>query len=73
MKTSIIIALPEEAEDLKGYSIYLSGCGKVNATIAAMEAIDSGANECISLEENHEIQTNPAEIYDVKKKLEERI
>ena len=36
-------------------------------------AIDSGANECISLEENHEIQTNPAEIYDVKKKLEESI
>ena len=36
-------------------------------------AIESGANECISLEENHEIQTNPAEIYDVKKKLEERI
>jgi len=36
-------------------------------------AIESGANECISLEENHEIQTNPAEIYDVKKKLEESI
>ena len=32
-------------------------------------AIESGANECISLEENHEIQTNPAEIYDVKKKI----
>ena len=48
MKTSIIIALPEEAEDLKGYSIYLSGCGKVNATIAAMEAIDSGAKRIIN-------------------------
>ena len=47
MKTSIIIALPEEAEDLKGYSIYLSGCGKVNATIATMEAIDAGAKKII--------------------------
>ena len=47
MKTSIIIALPEEAEDLKGYSIYLSGGGKVIATIAAMEAIDSGAKRII--------------------------
>ena len=30
-------------------------------------AIDSGANECISLKEYHEIQTNVDEIYDVKK------
>ena len=45
MKTSFIIALPEEAEGLKGHSIYLSGCGKVNATIATMEAIDAGAKK----------------------------
>ena len=48
MKTSIIIALPEEAEGLKGHSIYLSGCGKVNATIATMEAIDAGAKRIIN-------------------------
>jgi YebC/PmpR family DNA-binding regulatory protein len=36
-------------------------------------AIDSGANECISLKEYHEIQTNVDEIYDVKKKLEKNI
>ena len=36
-------------------------------------AIDSGANECISYEEEHEIQTNTEEIYDVKKKLEKNI
>ena len=36
-------------------------------------AIDSGANECISLKEYHEIQTNVDEIYDVKKKLENHI
>jgi len=33
-------------------------------------AIESGANECNSLEEYHEILTNPDEIYTVKKKLE---
>ena len=48
MITSFIIALPEEAEGLKGHSIYLSGCGKVNATIATMEAIDSGATRIIN-------------------------
>ena len=48
MTTTFIIALPEEAEDLKGYSIYLSGCGKVNATIATMEAIDAGAKRIIN-------------------------
>ena len=48
MTTSIIIALPEEVEGLEGYSIYLSGCGKVNATIATMEAIDSGATRIIN-------------------------
>tara|TARA_B100000214_G_scaffold351752_1_gene306424 strand:- start:219 stop:941 length:723 start_codon:yes stop_codon:yes gene_type:complete len=36
-------------------------------------AIESGANECISIEEIHEIQTNPDEIYDVKKRLEDSI
>ena len=48
MSTSFIIALPEEAEGLKGHSIYLSGCGKVNATIATMEAIDAGAKRIIN-------------------------
>ena len=33
-------------------------------------AIDSGANECISDNEYHEIHTNINEIYEVKKKLE---
>ena len=33
-------------------------------------AIESGANECYSYEEYHEIHTNINEIYDVKKKLE---
>jgi len=36
-------------------------------------AIDSGANECISKNEQHEIHTNINEIYDVKKKLEKNI
>ena len=36
-------------------------------------AIESGANECISFDKNHEIHTNPDEIYDVKNKLEESI
>ena len=36
-------------------------------------AIDSGANECISKNEYHEIHTNINEIYDVKKKLEKNI
>ena len=46
--TSLVIALPEEAEGIQGYSIYISGCGKVNATIATMEAIDSGATRIIN-------------------------
>ena len=46
--TTLIIALPEESEGIEGYSIYLSGCGKVNATIATMEAIDSGAKKIIN-------------------------
>ena len=36
-------------------------------------ATDSGANECISFKENHEIHTNPDQIYDVKKRLEKVI
>ncbi len=36
-------------------------------------AIDSGANECISKNEYHEIHTNINEIYEVKKKLEKDI
>ena len=36
-------------------------------------AIDSGANECISGDEYHEIHTNLNEIYEVKKKLENKI
>ena len=46
--TALVIALPEEAEGIQGYSIYISGCGKVNATIATMEAIDSGATRIIN-------------------------
>ena len=36
-------------------------------------AIDSGAKECISKNEHHEIHTNINEIYEVKKKLENKI
>tara|TARA_Y100000817_G_C16739514_1_gene491790 strand:+ start:193 stop:915 length:723 start_codon:yes stop_codon:yes gene_type:complete len=36
-------------------------------------AIDSGANECISSDEYHEIHTNINEIYEIKKKLETEI
>ena len=36
-------------------------------------AIDSGANECYSKENYHEIHTKMSEIYDVKKKLEKNI
>ena len=36
-------------------------------------AIDSGANECISNNEYHEIHTNMNEIYEVRKKLEKNI
>ena len=36
-------------------------------------AIDSGANECISNNEYHEIHTNMNEFYEVKKKLEKDI
>ena len=46
--TTLIIALPEESEGIEGYPIYLSGCGKINATIATMEAIDAGAKKIIN-------------------------
>ena len=36
-------------------------------------AIDSGASECISKDDYHEIHTNKNEIYEVKKKLENQI
>jgi len=36
-------------------------------------AIDSGAKECISKDDYHEIHTNKNEIYEVKKKLENHI
>ena len=36
-------------------------------------AIESGANECLSRDEFHEIQTDTNEIYNVKKKLEKKI
>ena len=46
--TALIIALPQEAEGIEGYSVYLSGCGKVNATIATMKAIHDGHNLIIN-------------------------
>ena len=36
-------------------------------------AIDAGANECISLEDYHEIHCSKAEMYNVKKNLEKNI
>jgi adenosylhomocysteine nucleosidase len=45
---ALIIALPEEAEGIEGYPIYLSGCGKVNATIATMKAIKDGYKNIIN-------------------------
>ena len=46
--TALIIALPEEAEGIEGHPIYLSGCGKINATIATMKAIHDGHNLIIN-------------------------
>ena len=46
--TALIIALPEEAEGIQGYPIYLSGCGKVNASIATMKAINDGHKSIIN-------------------------
>ena len=55
-----------------------SGIIKIDKKEASVEkifelAIDSGANECISNNEYHEIHTNMNEIYEVKKKLEKDI
>ena len=44
----IIVALRQEINTLSGYDVYYSGCGKVNATIATMEAISSGAKTIIN-------------------------
>ena len=44
MKIALVIALEDEAQGINGYPVYLSGCGKVNATIATMKAIYEGAN-----------------------------
>ena len=46
--TALIIALPEEAEGIEGYPIYLSGCGKVNAAIATMKAVNDGHKSIIN-------------------------
>ena len=48
MDTALIIALAEEAEGINEYPIYLSGCGKVNATIATMKAIGDGCKNIIN-------------------------
>ena len=48
MSTALVIALPEESKGIEGYPIYLSGCGKVNATIATMRAIRDGHNFIIN-------------------------
>ena len=45
---ALVIALPQEAEGIQGYPIYLSGCGKVNAAIATMKAIRDGHNFIIN-------------------------
>ena len=45
---ALVIALPAEAEGIEGYPIYLSGCGKVNATIATMKAINDGYKSIIN-------------------------
>ena len=46
---------------------------EINDDEAFELAIESGANECLSGDEFHEIQTDTNEIYNVKKKLEKKI
>ena len=46
---------------------------EINDDEAFELAIESGANECLSRDEFHEIQTDTNEIYNVKKKLEKKI
>jgi adenosylhomocysteine nucleosidase len=48
MKLALIIALPEETKYIDFNNIYVSGVGKVNATIAAMKAIHEGADMIIN-------------------------
>ena len=60
------------------YNFKQSGVIKIEKKEASDEkifelAIDSGANECISGIEYHEIHTNINEIYEVKKRLENEI
>ena len=45
---ALVIALPQEAEGITDYPVYFSGCGKVNATIATMKAINDGHNYIIN-------------------------
>ena len=47
-KLAVIIALKEETKDVNYEDIYISGVGKVNATIAAMKAINEGATEIVN-------------------------
>ena len=48
MKIALVIALEDESQGINGYPVYLSGCGKVNATIATMKAIYDGADLIIN-------------------------
>ena len=48
MSIALIIALKLEARDIEYENIYISGVGKVNATIATMKAIQDGADEIIN-------------------------
>ena len=45
---ALVIALPQEAEGITDYPVYFSGCGKVNATIATMKAINDGHDYIIN-------------------------
>jgi adenosylhomocysteine nucleosidase len=47
-KPAVIIALKEEAVGIEYHNIYISGVGKVNATIATMKAINEGATDIIN-------------------------
>ena len=48
MSVALIIALKLEARNIEYSNIYISGVGKVNATIATMKAIQEGADEIIN-------------------------
>ena len=47
-KPAVIIALKEEAVGIEYDNIYISGVGKVNATITTMKAINEGATDIIN-------------------------